>query len=310
MGRSRKNKGRSIDGILIFDKPLEITSNTALQKVKRIFNANKAGHTGSLDRMASGLLPICLGEATKLSSFLLDSNKHYTAKAKLGVRTNTADAEGEVIEERKIPEITEAFLEHALSQFRGDIEQIPPMFSALKVNGQRLYELAYKGEEVERQPRPVTIYELILVSFTSDSFTIDVTCSKGTYIRTLVEDIGEVLGCGAHVDTLRRLRAGPFHEEDMVSLEALESRQEQGFETLDELLWMPDQAVLHIPEVSLDESSTYYVMQGQAVRKSGSPTDGLVRLYDHKKVFLGIGKILDDGRVAPKRLFNLHDHKD
>lgn len=221
MGR-RRRKGRNISGILLLDKPMGITSNAALQQVKRLFNACKAGHTGSLDPLATGVLPLCFGEATKFSQFLLDADKHYRARVRLGVTTDSGDADGKVLETKPVPEITDEALEQALDNYRGEITQVPSMFSALKVDGQPLYKLARQGVEVEREARPVTIYELEVQDRSGDELTLDVRCSKGTYVRTLAEDIGRELGCGAHVAGLRRLAAGPFKIEETVSIQQLE----------------------------------------------------------------------------------------
>jgi tRNA pseudouridine55 synthase len=290
---------------LLLDKPVGITSNAALQEVKRLFFAAKAGHTGNLDPLASGMLPICLGEATKLSAYLLDANKVYTGTCKLGVRTSSADAEGEIIETREVPELSEAQVLDVLARFTGEIEQIPPMHSAIKQNGQPLYKLARQGIEVERKPRQVTIYELKLLRLAGDEIEIYVHCSKGTYIRTLVEDIGEALGCGAHLSQLRRTRVGPFHEEGMVSLDALREEAEEGPESLDHHLLPLDHALGGYPEVTLTESSLFYIRQGQAVQVSQAPTDGWVRLFDSTGKFVGVGAVLDDGRIAPKRLISV-----
>ena len=303
MGRRRKN-GRDISGILVLDKPAGMSSNGALQHVKRLYNANKAGHTGNLDVPATGLLPVCLGEATKVSAYLLDANKTYRAHCKLGVTTSTGDAAGDVLDERNIPVLDNAVVETVLKKFIGEIEQIPPMYSALKRNGKRLYELAYQGIEVERKPRRVTIYQLRLVSLKRDEFDIEVICSKGTYIRTLVEDIGEVLGCGAHILELRRLAAGPFHAEQMVSPEQLQHVAEQGLEQLDELLLPMDIALQDLPEVQLTEDVAYYLCQGQAVRVAGLPKSGRLRIYNKLRQFIGLGEVTEDGRIAPKRLIN------
>lgn len=307
MGRRRKRKPheRDVHGILLLDKPAGITSNDALQKIKRLYRAARAGHTGSLDKPATGMLPLCLGEATKISSYLLNADKTYVAVAKLGEVTSTADAEGEILETRQVPEFNQQQLEKVIAQFVGDIEQVPPMYSALKVDGQRLYKLAYQGLEVERKSRPVTIHQVDLLHFDKDSFAIQVRCSKGTYIRTLVEDIGQALGCGAHVSSLRRLSTGPFNEAQMVSMETIEDLAKEGEEgdaALDQLLVPGDSALEHLAEVNLSEEMTYYLCLGQAVSVPQAPTDGLVRIYDHNRAFIGIGTILDDGRVAPKRL--------
>jgi tRNA pseudouridine55 synthase len=301
----KKPRGRNVNGILLLDKAIGITSNTALQKVKRLFNANKAGHTGSLDPLASGLLPLCLGEATKLSSFLLDADKAYEGVCKLGVKTSTADAEGEVIETRPVPVLSEAQLTATLDKFVGEVEQIPPMHSAIKMQGQPLYKLAHQGIEVERQPRQVTIHSLRLTRFEGDEFAFELHCSKGTYVRTLVEDVGEILGCGAHLSALRRTVVGPFELSHAVRMEQLEKlAAEGGYADLDALLIPMDQALEKWPAVHLSENSTYYVRQGQAVQVAKAPTSGWVRLFAGNNHFLGVGQILEDGRVAPKRLVN------
>jgi tRNA pseudouridine55 synthase len=304
VARRQKARGRRVNGILLLDKPVGITSNAALQEVKRLFFAAKAGHTGNLDPLASGMLPICLGEATKLSAYLLDADKVYIGTCKLGVRTSSADAEGEIIETREVPELTENQVLEVLARFRGEIEQIPPMHSAIKQNGQPLYKLARQGIEVERKPRQVTIHELKLLRLEGDEIEIYVHCSKGTYIRTLVEDIGEALGCGAHLSRLRRTRVGPFREEGMVTLDDLRQEAEEGAESLDHHLLPLDHALGDYPEVTLTESSLFYVRQGQAVQVPQAPTDGWVRLFDNTGKFVGVGAVLDDGRVAPKRLIN------
>jgi len=301
----KKPRGRMVNGILLLDKAIGITSNTALQKVKRLYQAAKAGHTGSLDPLASGLLPLCLGEATKLSSFLLDADKAYQGVCKLGVKTSTADAEGEVIATRPVPPLSEAELKTTLAKFVGDIEQIPPMHSAIKMQGQPLYKLAHQGIEVERQPRPVTIHSLTLTSFSGDEFAFELHCSKGTYVRTLVEDIGEVLGCGAHLGALRRTLVGPFELAHALTLDELEQIAEQeGMAGLDARLIPMDQALEKWPAVHLSDNSAYYVRQGQPVQVAKAPTSGWVRLFASNDHFLGVGQILDDGRVAPKRLVN------
>ena len=301
----RKPRGRKVNGILLLDKAIGITSNTALQKVKRLYQAAKAGHTGSLDPLASGLLPLCLGEATKMSSFLLDADKAYAGVCKLGVKTSTADAEGEVIATRPVPSLSEAQLKATLEKFIGNIEQIPPMHSAIKMQGQPLYKLAHQGIEVERQPRPVTIHSLSLTRFEGDEFAFELHCSKGTYVRTLVEDIGEALGCGAHLSALRRTMVGPFELSHAVTMDELEhTAADAGFIGLDALLIPMDQALEKWPAVHLSENSTYYVRQGQPVQVAKAPTSGWVRLFASNDHFLGVGQILEDGRVAPKRLIN------
>ncbi|MCW8956192.1 MAG: tRNA pseudouridine(55) synthase TruB, partial [Gammaproteobacteria bacterium] len=275
----KKNKGRPVNGVVLLDKPLEMSSNHALQKVKRLFDAQKAGHTGSLDPLATGMLPVCLGEATKISAFLLDADKVYRFKCKLGSRTTTADAEGEVIDTRPFEQVTKKDIEAVLPDFMGDIEQVPPMYSALKKDGQRLYDLARQGVEVERAPRPVTIHALTLLSFEAGEVELEAHCSKGTYIRTLAEDIGEALGCGAYVSELRRLAVGPYHT-GMITLDQLQALSEQGQEALDACLLPLDSGIAHWPEVHLDPDSAYYIKLGQPVQVPRAPSDGWVRIYD------------------------------
>jgi tRNA pseudouridine55 synthase len=299
-------KGRKVNGILLLDKPVGISSNAALQEVKHLFKAAKAGHTGNLDPLASGMLPLCFGEATKMSAYLLDADKVYVGTCKLGVRTTSADAEGEVIETREVPPLTEALVLGILERFKGEIEQIPPMHSALKLNGQPLYKLARQGIEVERKPRQVTIYKLELLGMTSDELELYVHCSKGTYIRTLVEDIGEALGCGAYLSRLRRTKVGPFQEAGMITLDALHAQaQGEGVESLDRHLLPMDHALGDYPEIKLTENSLFYVMQGQAVQVPHAPTSGWVRLCNSAGEFIGVGAVLDDGRIGPKRLLNV-----
>ena len=291
-----------MDGILALDKPVGMGSNESLQVVKRLFRARKAGHTGSLDRLASGLLPICMGEATKISGFLLNADKRYEACIRLGMRTRTGDAEGEVVETRAVPKYPSAKLEAVLSEFVGEIEQIPPMHSAIKHQGQRLYKLAHRGIEVEREPRPIRIYYATLLDVRHERIVIDVKCSKGTYIRTLAEDIGERLGCGAHVEALRRLEAGPFEVASSVSLDAVRELSEEGLHALDALLVPAEAGLADRPEVHIPKQVAYYLEQGQPVMVPHAPTEGFVRIYARSGHFLGVGEVQDDGRVAPRRL--------
>jgi len=302
-GQGRRQKGRAIDGVLLLDKPIGLTSNQALQRVKRLFDARKAGHTGSLDPLASGLLPVCLGQATKVSGFLLDARKRYQVTARLGQRTDTGDADGQVVEEQPVPPLSDDAVKRVLAQFAGLQKQVPPMYSAIKHQGQRLYKLARRGIEIERQPRQIEIYGLELLSLEADALELDVACSKGTYVRTLIEDIARALGTVAHVTVLRRLGVGPYAEGRMYKLEELEALAEQGMERLDEVLLPVDSALDHWPSVELGADSAYYLMQGQAVMAPGAPSSGKVRLYDEGHGFLGIGEVKLDGRVAPTRLF-------
>jgi tRNA pseudouridine55 synthase len=293
---------RNVSGIILLDKPLGFTSNAALQKVRWLLNAEKAGHTGSLDPLATGVLPLCFGEATKFSQYLLDSDKGYETLAQLGKTTTTADAEGEVLLERPVT-VGQADIEAVLPKFRGQISQIPPMYSALKRDGQPLYKLARAGEVVEREPRSVTIARLELLSLEADKARFAVSCSKGTYIRTLVEDIGGELGCGAHVAELRRTQAGPFDISQTVSLEALEqAHAEGGAEAVDAFLKPVDSGLEHWPLVQFSEHSTFYWLHGQPVRAPEAPKFGMLRVQDHNGRFIGIGEVTEDGRVAPRRL--------
>ncbi len=299
----RSRKGRNVNGILLLDKDGGLTSNDSLQQVKRLFQAAKAGHTGNLDPLATGVLPLCLGEATKISQFLLDADKRYRVSIRLGQRTTTADAEGEVISERPVPDCSRERLEAVLTEFVGEIEQVPPMYSAVKYNGTPLYKLARAGEEIERKSRTVHIHQLALIDFDASGLTVDVYCSKGTYIRTLADDIGEVLECGGHVSALRRTQSGAFTEDECVTMADLRERHEQGgLEAIDALLRPADSAVANLPEVVMPDVTASYVKQGQPVLVRHLPTEGLVRMYDQER-FLGIGAILDDGRMAPRRLF-------
>lgn len=301
-----RSKRRDIDGVLIFDKPLGMSSNNALQKVRWLFNAAKGGHTGSLDPLASGVLPLCLGEATKFSQYLLDADKAYVTEARLGMTTTTGDAEGDVLESKPV-NVTLEQVESFLPQFTGDILQIPPMYSALKHEGQPLYKLARAGETVERKPRSVTINQLKLLGLEGDRLRLEVHCTKGTYIRTLVEDLGNALGCGAHVSELRRIQAGPFDLSKAVTLEELEAlHAEGGHLALDHLLMPSDCGLQDWPEVELTEQTAYYLNHGQAVRIPGSPAFGMVRLRDQNGQFIGIGEMTDDARVAPKRLMRFN----
>ncbi|MCU0936501.1 MAG: tRNA pseudouridine(55) synthase TruB [Gammaproteobacteria bacterium] len=299
-----RSRGRDVDGIVLLDKPVGLSSNDALQRVKRLFGARKAGHTGSLDRLASGLLPICLGEATKISGVLLNADKHYLATFRLGERTTTGDAEGEVLEQHPVEGITRAAVEAALARFLGPIEQVPPMHSAIKFQGKPLYKLAHQGIEIERQPRQVVIHALDLLAFDGRDVAVSVRCSKGTYVRTLAEDVGAALGCGAHVAALRRLGSGPYQSPEMVTLEQLASLACEGQGALDGVILPIESAVGDWPDIRLPEDMAYYLRQGQAVLVPRAPTRGWVRLYGGDARFLGVGEVLDDGRIAPRRLFH------
>lgn len=306
MARRRK-RGRNISGVLLLDKPVGMTSNAALQVVKRLYDANKAGHTGSLDPLATGMLPICLGEATKISGFLLSADKCYRAVCKLGVTTNSGDADGEVLEESPVGALDDARIQEVLMNFMGDSKQVPPMHSAIKRQGVPLYKLAHQGIEVEREARDITIHSLDLVRFGGDELEIDVCCSKGTYIRTLAEDIGKELGCGAHISALRRTGIGALDHIEMHTLDSLTAlAEQQGNEALDRILLPTEAALPDWPEVQLSDDASFYLCQGQPVFVPRLKDRGWVRLFGVNKRFLGLGTVLDDGRVAPKRLLSTH----
>ncbi|MEG1225696.1 MAG: tRNA pseudouridine(55) synthase TruB, partial [Hafnia sp.] len=308
MSRPRR-RGRDINGVLLLDKHQGLSSNDVLQKVKRIYNANKAGHTGALDPLATGMLPICLGESTKFSQFLLDADKRYRVIARLGQRTNTSDADGEVVQERPV-EFSQEQLDAALEQFRGDSQQVPSMYSALKYQGKPLYEYARQGIEVPREARDITVYELQFIRWENDELELEIHCSKGTYIRTIIDDLGEVLGCGAHVIYLRRVQVSNYPSERMVTLEQLQqmvaAAEEAGIESktvLDPLLLPMDTAASHLPEINLTDVVAAYVLQGQPVQVQGLPAEGMVRInVGEKRRFIGVGEVDDQGRLAPRRL--------
>ncbi|EKY3200113.1 tRNA pseudouridine(55) synthase TruB [Cronobacter turicensis] len=308
MSRPRR-RGRDVHGVLLLDKPQGLSSNDALQKVKRIYNANRAGHTGALDPLATGMLPVCLGEATKFSQYLLDSDKRYRVIARLGQRTDTSDADGTVVEERPVT-FSEQELQDALESFRGDTMQVPTMFSALKYQGKPLYEYARQGIEVPREARPITVYELLFIRHEGDELELEVHCSKGTYIRTIIDDLGEKLGCGAHVIYLRRLAVSKYPVERMVTLEQLNALLEEAqtreiapSELLDPLLMPMDSPAADYPVVNLPLTSSIYFKNGNPVRTSDAPSEGLVRVTEGEaQKFLGMGEIDSEGRVAPRRL--------
>ena len=310
MARRGRNRGRNVNGIVVVNKPLGGSSNNVLQQVKRLYGAAKAGHTGALDPLATGVLPICLGEATKFSQYLLESDKSYRTRVKLGIQTETGDREGEIVEQRPV-NVTRSDVEGVLERFRGEVDQVPSMYSALKHNGEPLYKLARQGITVDRPARRITIHRLELLDFEGDEMVLEVDCTKGTYIRTLAEDIGIALGCLGHVAELHRIKAGPYTEHQSYTLEQLEEiRDGGGHAALDELLLPLDTSVSDWPQIKLGVNSSFYVMQGQAVQVPQAPAEGSVRIYGQETNeageevyrFLGIGEIDDDGRVAPKRL--------
>lgn len=293
---------REVTGILVLDKPTGLTSNAVLQKVRRLYQARKAGHTGSLDPLASGLLPICFGEATKLSGLLLEAPKTYEVTARLGTRTDTGDAHGEPIEQREWAGVNLGRVKAVLDDFLGHSDQVPPMYSALKHRGRRLYQLARRGETVERAPRRIRVDAFDHVRLDGAELCFRVRCSKGTYVRTLVEDIAAALGTVAHVTGLRRVGAGALAEEDLVTMDDLERAAGQGLAALDALLLPPDEALPQLPAVHLDEDRSRKICLGQQVETSYAGS-GTVRLYGHDGRFLGLGELGPENRVAPRRLF-------
>jgi tRNA pseudouridine55 synthase len=306
----KRTRGRSVNGVFLLDKPFGLSSNHALQRVRRLFDANKAGHTGSLDPLATGVLPICLGEATKFSQFLLDAEKGYRSTFSLGLRTESGDVDGGEVSRIDASNITLAQIEQAVETFRGDIQQVPSMYSALKHNGQPLYKLARQGIEVERAPRSITIYDYKILDFRPGviaELDVEVRCSKGTYIRSLADDLGQMLGCGAHVSALHRTLAGPFHESETLTLSALEEMRESGEpEQLDHLLKPMDIAVADRMAVELSETVAAYFQLGQEVMSGEAFRNGqegdIVRVFREGGAFLGVATVTEDGRIAPKRL--------
>lgn len=293
---------RPVNGILVLDKPEGLSSNQALQVVKGLFAAQKAGHTGTLDPIATGVLPLCFGEATKVSRFLLGADKVYQTRARLGIATDTADREGRVIAEHPVS-VERPALEAALRAHTGALMQVPSMFSALKHGGEPLYKLARRGEEVVREPRAVQVFRLALRSFEPPDFEVEIHCSKGTYVRTLIADIGTALGCGAHVTALRRTAVGAFGLDDAHTIEALRARRGDGPpEVLDTLLAPIERALAHLPRIELPEGYAALVARGQPVRPPEPSPGGWVALYARSGAFVGMAETLEDGRVAPRRL--------
>lgn len=308
MSRPRR-RGRDVHGVFLLDKHQGASSNDVLQKVKRLFNANKAGHTGALDPLATGMLPVCLGEATKFSQYLLDSDKRYRVIARLGKRTDTSDADGNIVETRAIT-FDQVALDAALDYFRGDTMQVPTMFSALKYQGRKLYEYAREGITVPREARPIKVFELQFIRWEGDELELEIHVSKGTYIRTIIDDLGERLGCGAHVIMLRRLQVARYPIERMVTLEQLQEvaatvnmAETPDYSALDALLLPMDSPAEEFPIVNLLPAVAAYFKQGMPVQVADAPEQGLVRVTEgdeHK--FIGMAEIAEDGRVAPRRL--------
>jgi tRNA pseudouridine55 synthase len=299
MPRPKSRNCFNVDGVLLLDKPAGMTSNHALQAAKRLLQACKAGHTGSLDPIATGLLPLCFGDATRISQFLLDADKRYWAVFRLGISTTTYDIEGDVTATRRVT-VSPGAVEAALAGFRGDIVQVPPMYSAIKRGGEPLYKLARAGVEVEREPRPVTVREFRVLGLAGDRLEVEIACTKGTYVRSLAHDLGEVLGCGAHVAELRRLGVGALTVDRAVTLEALEALP--GPQARAGHLIPMDTALHAVPDIRITALAAHYLRQGQAITaRHDVPVEGWVRIYEDTR-FLGLGQVLDDGRVAPRRL--------
>ncbi|MGB5624741.1 MAG: tRNA pseudouridine(55) synthase TruB [Woeseiaceae bacterium] len=302
-----KRRKQPVDGLLLLDKPSGITSNRALQIVKRLLNAKKAGHTGSLDPAATGMLPLCFGEATKVCAYLLDADKTYRVTAKLGIATDTGDADGQQIANAALPELSGDEWQRILQQFRGQSMQIPPMYSALKQDGKRLYELARKGLTVPREPRPITVHDIELIEFAGSRLVFRVSCSKGTYVRTLVEDVARRGGTVAHTARLHRETVGHFKSEDMLDLTAVEALAEAGSTALEERLLTPDVALAGFPPISLDASSGEQFSGGQIVSVAPESITGLARVYGAGNQFLGVGELAGNGQLAPRRVFLIRE---
>lgn len=305
MAVAENRRAAAVDGLLLLNKPTGMTSNRALQRVKRLLHAKKAGHTGSLDPSATGMLPLCFGEATKVCAYLLDADKTYRVTARLGVSTDTGDADGQQTGIATVPDLPESDWAAILADFLGESTQVPPMYSALKKEGKRLYELARQGQTVEREPRPLTIHEIELLEVAGTRLVFRVRCSKGTYVRTLVEDIARRAGTVAHTTRLHRESVGDFDAADMLDLDALEALAEAGLDVLRDRLLAPDVALLHLEAVNVDTQAAARFSDGQAVAGSGATGDGLVRVYDASQHFLGVGEFLANGTVAPRRVFQI-----
>lgn len=303
---ARGRRGKPVHGMVLLDKPAGLSSNQSLQRARRIFDAAKAGHTGNLDPFATGMLPLCFGEATKTAAYMLEAEKEYLATAQLGSSTTTGDIEGETERELPVAAMHRHEVETVLAGFEGEIEQVPPMYSALKHEGRPLYRLAREGKVVERKPRRVQIHEIRLTGWSDNRLEFRVRCSKGTYVRTLAEDIARGLGTCAHLVALRRLSVWPFHEEDMVTLPRLERSAELG--RLDHYLLPVDAGLANWPRVTLSAAGTERFRHGQAIDADTLPTanpEGRVRVFDPEGTLLGLGELMEGGRLEPRRVFNL-----
>jgi tRNA pseudouridine55 synthase len=305
MGRRTDSRSAPIDGLLLLNKPSGLTSNQALQKVKRLLNARKAGHTGSLDPSATGMLPLCFGEATKVCAFLLDADKTYRVTARLGMATDTGDADGSATETAEVPELSAEQWQDLLDSFLGDSEQVPPMYSALKHGGQRLYKLARKGETVERKPRPIRIDAIALLECAGNRLVFRVQCSKGTYVRTLVEDIAAKAGTVAHTAHLHRESVAGFESAEMLDLNGVEETARDDLQGLRARLLPPDAALQGLPEVLLDNIGVERFRAGQEISTDAEAEPGLVRVYSEANEFIGVGELSGTGSLAPKRVFQL-----
>ena len=302
-----KRRADAVDGLLLLDKPSGMTSNRALQTVRRLLNARKAGHTGSLDPAATGMLPLCFGEATKVCAYLLNADKSYRVTAKLGIATNTGDADGKETSTAAVPDLSADDWDAILQGFSGESTQIPPMFSALKKNGKRLYELARRGETVERDPRPVRINEIRLLEIAGSRLVFRVSCSKGTYIRVLVEDIARVAGTVAHTARLHRESVGDFAAVDMLDMAVVEDLAAQDIEALRAKLLPPDVALASMQMVSISAAEAANFSAGQSVEVAAAQATGLTRVYGAGRKFIGVGEVTCDGQLAPRRVFQTQD---
>ncbi len=305
--RHEQSRSLAIDGLLLLNKPPGLTSNQALQRVKRLLRARKAGHTGTLDPAATGMLPLCFGAATKVCAFLLDAEKTYRVSAKLGTATDTGDATGVETAEAAVPTLSTDEWAEILHRFHGESMQVPPMYSALKKDGKRLYELARKGQVVEREARPIRIHEIDLLEIAGTRLVFRVRCSKGTYVRTLVEDIAVAAGTVAHTAQLHRETVGDFQADEMLDLSRAEALAAEGPDALRELLLPADRALMRLPEVRLEAAAGSNFCGGQAVETAPAEATGLCRVYGDGGRFLGVGELDNDGRLAPRRVFAVAD---
>ncbi len=299
----RSRKGRDVTGIVVIDKPSGASSNQVLQQVKRLFNAKKAGHTGALDPLATGVLPICLGEATKVSAYLLESDKRYEVTCQLGIETDTGDSEGQIISQSSVPELDAAALTTTLDRFTGPQRQVPPMYSALKFQGQPLYKLARQGIDVDRKARDITIYDIQLLGLNKETFRLSVYCSKGTYIRTLIEDIGRALGCGGHVTALRRTQAAMYKIEQAHTLEVLQHAATTGQAHLDACLISVEEALPDWPAIYVTEMQETALRHGQVISTQAQYKQEQVRLFSPNNTLIGLGRMTPQQKIYPKRIF-------